>query len=252
MLLHAATDRLRAAAPRLHRIGMSVGLQLKHVEVPGTVVDEETLINEIGAGAIVNLGPHSVGQAYLPAAKFREWQRQSALCLAAGIIDDDDMAGAVLTGPGRGDEAIRGPVVGPGWLRFYLRPSAVAKRLLSIQPTVWRKRQRSPGLSTRPDRGRGGAALGPGLPQTGLGGRTAVQGTGRLGSPPPDAAAKEIRRRRAARRDSRESGRACPGNRGRRAGDRRPAWHDRLASGRKAACRNNSRSPAGARSIRGP
>src|SRR6516225_7209154 len=131
MLLHAATDRLRAAAPRLHRIGMSVGLQLKHVEVPGTVVDEETLINEIGAGAIVNLGPHSVGQAYLPAAKFREWQRQSALCLAAGIIDDDDMAGAVLTGPGRGDEAIRGPVVGPSWLRFYLRPGAVAKgRLL--------------------------------------------------------------------------------------------------------------------------
>ena len=95
---------------------MSVGLQLKHVEVPGTVIDEETIINEVGAVAIVNLGPHSVGQAYLPAAKFREWQRQSALPLVSGVIDDDDMAGAVLTGPGRGDEAIRGPVVGPGWI----------------------------------------------------------------------------------------------------------------------------------------
>ena len=110
---------------------MSVGLHLKYVEVPGTVIDEEAILNEIGAGAIVNLGPHSVGQAYLPAAKFREWQRQSALPLASGVIDDDDMAGAVPTGPGRGDEAIRGPVVGPGGLRLDLRPGAVAKgRLL--------------------------------------------------------------------------------------------------------------------------
>src|SRR6516164_7995392 len=106
-------------------------LQLKHVEVPGTVIDEETVINKVGAVAIVNLGPHSVGQAYLPAAKFREWQRQSALPLVSGVIDDDDMAGAVPTGPGRGDEAIRGPVVGPGGLRLDLRPGAVAKgRLL--------------------------------------------------------------------------------------------------------------------------
>jgi len=93
---------------------MSVGLQLKHVEVPGTVIDEETIINEVGAVAIVNLGPHSVGQAYLPAAKFREWQRQSALPLVSGVIDDDDMAASVLASPGIGDEAVRGPVVGPG------------------------------------------------------------------------------------------------------------------------------------------
>src|SRR6516162_3498996 len=130
MLLHAASKSPTTAAPNLHRIGMSVGLHLKYVEVPGTVIDEEAILNEIGAGAIVNLGPHSVGQAYLPAAKFREWQRQSALPLVSSVIDDDDMAGAVLTGPGRGDEAIRGPVVGPGWLRFYLRPGAVAKRRL--------------------------------------------------------------------------------------------------------------------------
>src|SRR6516164_10697588 len=131
MLLHAASKSPTTAAPNLRRIEMSVGLHLKYVEVPGTVIDEEAILNEIGAGAIVNLGPHSVGQAYLPAAKFQEWQRQSALPLASGVIDDDDMAGAVLTGPGRRDEAIRGPVVGPSWLRFYLRPGAVAKgRLL--------------------------------------------------------------------------------------------------------------------------
>src|SRR6516225_7399476 len=113
------SSAIRARRERRHPIGVNVA------QKRATVLDP--LKNEIGAVAIVNLGPHSVGQAYLPAAKFREWQRQSALPLVSGVIDDDDMAGAVLTGPGRGDEAIRGPVVGPGWLRLDLRPGAVAK-----------------------------------------------------------------------------------------------------------------------------
>src|SRR6516162_9826960 len=40
------------------------------------------------------------------------------------------MAASVLTSPDIGDKAIRGPVVGPGWLRLDLRPGAVPKGLL--------------------------------------------------------------------------------------------------------------------------
>src|SRR5437660_23128 len=59
--------------------------------------------------------------------QFRERQRQAALRLVAGVIDDDEMAAAGITGPGISDEAVRGPVAGPGRLRLDLRPSAIAK-----------------------------------------------------------------------------------------------------------------------------
>jgi hypothetical protein len=101
-----ATERPRTAAPNLRRIGMSVCLQLKHVEVPRTVIDEETIINEVAAVAVVNLDPHHICQAYLLATQFRNWQRQFALPLVSGVIDDDDMAAAVLAGPGIDDEAV--------------------------------------------------------------------------------------------------------------------------------------------------
>jgi hypothetical protein len=37
----------------------------------------------------------------LLAAEFRESQRQSALRLISGVIDDDDIAAAVLASPGK-------------------------------------------------------------------------------------------------------------------------------------------------------
>src|SRR5439155_23372216 len=54
-------------------------------------------------------------------------QPQPTLPLVAGVIDDDDMTAAAIAGPGIGDEAVRGPVAGPGRLRLELRPSAIAE-----------------------------------------------------------------------------------------------------------------------------
>src|SRR5215470_1753757 len=95
--------------------------------MPGSVIDVEAVIDDFRTVAIINLGPHQVGQAHLPAAEYREWQLQPALRLVSGVVDDDDMAAAVLAGPGVGDEAIRGPVVGPCRLRLDLRPDVAVK-----------------------------------------------------------------------------------------------------------------------------
>jgi len=95
--------------------------------MPGSVVDVEAVIDQFGAVAVVDLCPHHFGQAHLLAAQLRERQRQATLCLVAGVIDDDDMAATVVAGPGVGNEAVRGPVTGPGRLRLDLRPGAIAK-----------------------------------------------------------------------------------------------------------------------------
>src|SRR5271156_3117726 len=95
--------------------------------MPGRVVDVEPRIGDLAAIAIVDLSAGQVGQSYRLVAELGKRQRQAALPLVAGVIDNDDMAAFVLSGPGVGDKAIRGPVVGPGRLRLDLRPSAVAK-----------------------------------------------------------------------------------------------------------------------------
>ena len=87
------------------------------------MIDVEAGIDEFATVAIVNLGPHDIGEAHLPAAKFRERQRQPALALVSGVIDDDDMAATIVAGPGIGDKFVRGPVAGPGRLRLDLRPA---------------------------------------------------------------------------------------------------------------------------------
>jgi hypothetical protein len=68
----------------------------------------------------VDFGPYHIGQAYPLAAKVQKGQRQAALTLITRVIDDDEMAGAVVTGPGKGYEAVRGPVAGPSRLRLDL------------------------------------------------------------------------------------------------------------------------------------
>src|SRR6266566_4642631 len=72
-------------------------------------------------------GAHHIDQAYLFAAECWERQLQPALRLAPGVIDHDDMAATILTGPGRSDKAIRCPVVGPGRHWLDLRPASVAE-----------------------------------------------------------------------------------------------------------------------------
>ena len=88
--------------------------------MPRGVIDVETAVDHFAAIAIVNLGPHQISQAHWLAAKFREGQRQPALSLVIGIIDDDEMAGARITNPGAGNEVVGGPVVGPGRPRLDL------------------------------------------------------------------------------------------------------------------------------------
>ena len=128
MLVHAATRDVTTAAASLRGIAILHCSQLEHVELPWGVIDIEAVIYEFAAVAVVNLGPpHQIGQADLLAAEFRESQRQSALRLVSGVIDDDDIAAAVLASPGVGDKVVRTPVAGPGQRRLDLRPRAVAK-----------------------------------------------------------------------------------------------------------------------------
>ena len=91
------------------------------------MVDEEAVLGEIAAGAVVDLGTHQIGQAKLLAGQVRKRQGQPTLPLVGGIIDDDEIATGVLAGPGLSDETVRGPVARPGRQRLDLRPRAVAK-----------------------------------------------------------------------------------------------------------------------------
>src|ERR1700730_2361475 len=96
--------------------------------MPRSVIYVETAVDHISPVEIVNLGPHQISQTHRLAAKFWEGQRQPALSLAVGIIDDGEMSGAIVASRGKGDEVLRGPIAGPGRLRMDLRPGAVAKR----------------------------------------------------------------------------------------------------------------------------
>ena len=96
--------------------------------MPGSVIDVEAVVHEFVAIAIIHLGAQDIGHAYLPATQLRERQRQAALRLVAGVIDDNNSAGAVITGPDKGDKAVRGPVPKPSRLRLDLRPGTVAIR----------------------------------------------------------------------------------------------------------------------------
>src|SRR5580704_14527205 len=122
MLVHAATKDVKTAAASLRGIAILHCSQLEHVELPWGVIDVEAVIYEFAAVAVVNLGPNQIGQADLLATEFRESQRQSALRLVSGVIDDDDIAAAVLASPGIGDKIVRRPVAGPGQRRLDLRP----------------------------------------------------------------------------------------------------------------------------------
>src|ERR1700720_2985982 len=114
MLVHAATRDVKTAAASLRGIAILYCSQLEHIELPWDMIDVEAVICEFAAVAVVNLGPHQIGQADVPAAEFRESQRQSALPLVSGVIDDDDIAAAVLASPGVGDKAVRSRDRWPG------------------------------------------------------------------------------------------------------------------------------------------
>src|ERR1700732_831143 len=101
MLVHAASRDVKTAAASLRGIAIHCS-QLEHVEVPRGVINVEAVIKDVGAIAIVNLGPHQIGQADLLAAEFWERPRQLALRLVSGVINDDDMAGGGLPPPGGG------------------------------------------------------------------------------------------------------------------------------------------------------
>src|ERR1700731_507004 len=143
MLVHAATKDVKTAAASPRGIAILHCSQLEHVEVPRGVINVEAVIKDVGAIAIVNLVPHQIGQADLLAAEFWERHRQLALRLVSGVINDDDMAAAVLAGPGAGDKAARSPVAGPGRQWLDLRPGAVAEGSLVFRTSNLTESQNS-------------------------------------------------------------------------------------------------------------
>ena len=95
--------------------------------MPRGVVDVEAAADQLATVAIVNFAAKQIGQANLPAAQLKKRQRQAALALIAGVIDDDEISRAVVPGPGVCNKIVRGPVAGPSQLRLDLRPGAVAE-----------------------------------------------------------------------------------------------------------------------------
>ena len=85
----------------------SSGAQLKYVEVPWGVIDEEAVIGEIASVAMMDLRHHDIREPHLPTSQFGERQEQPTLPLVSGVIDDDDVPAACLADPGTSDKAIR-------------------------------------------------------------------------------------------------------------------------------------------------
>ena len=218
------------------------------------MIDEETVIDEIAAVAIVHLGSHHIGQAHLPAAKFREWQGQPALPLVSGVIDDDDIPAAVLAGPGIGDES---------------RPrSSCRTRRAAAGSATTRRRERPWSPSNLQQ---------PGIKCPNVRVRRLNWAAAEMGRhPDPRSLELALMEEAQAGREEGDDRRRLvlrPGKFGRgarlvvvfekagelvlvvEAGEQMIADRPdvrRLAGGRRAACRSNRRSPAAARSIRGP
>src|SRR6516162_7407621 len=127
MPAQAATTAAGRAAVSQRKHTLSDRLHLEDIELPGRVIDVEAGIDDLATVALIDLSPHQIGQAYSLAGKLDERHRQSALSLIAGIIDDNEMAGATVAGPGVSNEVVRGPVAGPRRLRLDLRAGAVAQ-----------------------------------------------------------------------------------------------------------------------------
>src|SRR5271166_1065172 len=102
-------------------------LQLEHVEVPGRVVNVQTVVDEVATIAKIAFGSQGIDKLHWRVPQFREWQLEAALTLVRGVVDDNDMMVACVIRPGKGNEVIRCPVAGPGRFRVNLRPRAVAK-----------------------------------------------------------------------------------------------------------------------------
>src|SRR5580704_15458837 len=102
MLLQAPSKRLKTAIAGDVR-GISQCdqdlpcVQRKHVEVPGSVLDVQTVNDEVAAVAIVDLAAHDIGKANLLVAQIGPWKRQTALTLCGGVIDDDHVPAALIT-----------------------------------------------------------------------------------------------------------------------------------------------------------
>ena len=88
-------------------------LDFEQIEMPGSMIDKETVLDQIGAVAQVNLAPHDIGKTCLGAAHIRERQFQTALGLIPGIVDGDNMTTAGVAFPDASDETVRRPVAGP-------------------------------------------------------------------------------------------------------------------------------------------
>ena len=53
--------------------------ELKHVDLPGGLVDVETAMNQIAAITMVNFAAHQIREKQLPLLKLGEWQAQITL-----------------------------------------------------------------------------------------------------------------------------------------------------------------------------
>src|SRR5690349_11682054 len=75
----------------------------EYIKMPGTMIDVETVIEDIGPIPIVHFISHQIGQAHLPIFQFRKRQKEPALCLVVGIVDNDDVSTVITAGPGTRD-----------------------------------------------------------------------------------------------------------------------------------------------------
>ena len=85
--------------------GGADGPELKHVDLPGGLVDVEAAKNQIAALTIVNFAAHQIPEKQLPPLKLGEWQTQITLPLIVSVVYSHDVPDFVLSRPSVRNEA---------------------------------------------------------------------------------------------------------------------------------------------------
>src|SRR5580704_1317363 len=79
---------------------------LKHVDLPGGLVDVESALNQIAAITMVDFAAHQIHEKQLPLLKLGERQAQITLPAVLRVVHDHNVAAFVLSSPGVRNEAL--------------------------------------------------------------------------------------------------------------------------------------------------
>jgi hypothetical protein len=97
---------IRALARAQLSCGSADAPELKHIDLPGGLVDVKAAKNQISAITMVDFAAHQIREKQPPPLKLGEWQAEITLPAICAVIYDRNVAPFVLSRPSVRDETL--------------------------------------------------------------------------------------------------------------------------------------------------